>query len=168
MADRNERSTLERHSARAAIGRIATDVSAQATALPMAKSSPTPSATFLFASASLHRVPGADVVAARVRHHQPGVDARKDTPRPQSPRYAAPQYRSAVKVLVIQGAGMNMRGKSEVEIFGPLTLEQLNAQIRGFADELGLEVEFFQSNVEGEVCDSLYASHDADVDAALI
>ena len=28
------------------------------------------------------------------------------------------------KVLVIQGAGMNMRGKSQVEIFGPTILEQ--------------------------------------------
>jgi 3-dehydroquinate dehydratase-2 len=73
-----------------------------------------------------------------------------------------------VKVLIIQGAGMNMRGKSEVEIFGPLTLEQLNEQIRGYARELGIEVEFFHSNVEGEVCNALYAAHDGDTDAALI
>jgi 3-dehydroquinate dehydratase II len=73
-----------------------------------------------------------------------------------------------VKVLVIQGAGMNMRGKAEVEIFGPMSLDQLNAQIRGYADELGIEVEFFQSNIEGEVCDALYAAHDGQVDAALI
>jgi 3-dehydroquinate dehydratase II len=73
-----------------------------------------------------------------------------------------------VKVLVIQGAGMNMRGKAEVEIFGPMTLEQLNNQIRGYAQELGVEVEFFHSNVEGEVCEALYAAHDGDVDVALI
>jgi 3-dehydroquinate dehydratase II len=73
-----------------------------------------------------------------------------------------------MKVLIIQGAGMNMRGKAEVEIFGPLTLEQLNDQIRGYAADLGIDVEFFHSNVEGEVCNALYAAHDGDVDAALI
>jgi 3-dehydroquinate dehydratase-2 len=73
-----------------------------------------------------------------------------------------------VKVLVIQGAGMNMRGKTEVEIFGPLSLEQINAQIRSYASELGIDVEFFHSNIEGEVVDCLYAAHDGDVDAALI
>jgi len=30
-----------------------------------------------------------------------------------------------VKVLVIQGAGMNMRGKAQVETFGPMTLEEI-------------------------------------------
>ena len=34
------------------------------------------------------------------------------------------------KVLVIQGAGMNMRGKSQVEIFGTATLDEMNEQIR--------------------------------------
>jgi 3-dehydroquinate dehydratase-2 len=74
-----------------------------------------------------------------------------------------------VKVLVIQGAGMNMRGKAELEIFGPMTLEQLNEEIRGYASELGIEVEVLHSNVEGEVVNALYAAHDAgDVGAALI
>jgi 3-dehydroquinate dehydratase-2 len=77
-------------------------------------------------------------------------------------------YLGAVKVLVIQGAGMNMRGKVEVEIFGPLTLEQLNEQISGYARALDIEVEFFHSNVEGEVVNALYAAHDGNVDAALI
>ena len=73
-----------------------------------------------------------------------------------------------MKVLVIQGAGMNMRGKVEVEIFGPMTLEQTNEQIRGYASELGIEVLFFHSNIEGEVVNALYAAHESDVDAALI
>jgi 3-dehydroquinate dehydratase-2 len=73
-----------------------------------------------------------------------------------------------VKVLVIQGAGMNMRGKAEIEIFGPLTLDQVNEQIRGYAREIGVDVDFFHSNIEGEVCNALYAAHDGDTDAALI
>ena len=72
------------------------------------------------------------------------------------------------KVLVIQGAGMNMRGKAQVEIFGPATLEQINEQIRGYADALGIDVEMCHSNIEGEVVNALYDAHDGDIDAALI
>jgi 3-dehydroquinate dehydratase-2 len=72
------------------------------------------------------------------------------------------------RVLVIQGAGMNMRGKAQVETFGPATLDQINEQIRGYADSLGLDVEVFHSNIEGEVVNALYEAHDRDIDAALI
>ncbi len=72
------------------------------------------------------------------------------------------------KVLVIQGAGMNMRGKSQVEIFGPATLEEIDEQILGYAEGLGIDVELFHSNIEGEVVNALYDAHDRDFDAALI
>ncbi|HZA25357.1 MAG TPA: type II 3-dehydroquinate dehydratase [Dehalococcoidia bacterium] len=72
------------------------------------------------------------------------------------------------KVLVIQGAGMNMRGKVQVEVFGPSTLEQINEQVRGYAEALGIDVEIMHSNVEGEVVNALYDAHDRDIDAALI
>ena len=72
------------------------------------------------------------------------------------------------KVLVIQGAGMNMRGKSQIEVFGTATLEQINDQIRGYAQDLGIEVELFHSNIAGEVLNALYDAHDSDVDAAVI
>ena len=72
------------------------------------------------------------------------------------------------KVLVIQGAGMNMRGKSQVEVFGPATLDQINEQVRGYAEGLGLDVEIFHSNIEGEVANALYDGHDHKIDAALI
>ncbi len=72
------------------------------------------------------------------------------------------------KVLVIQGAGMNMRGKSQVEIFGPATLEEIDEQILGYAEGLGIDIELFHSNIEGEVVNALYDAHDRDFDAALI
>jgi 3-dehydroquinate dehydratase-2 len=72
------------------------------------------------------------------------------------------------KVLVIQGAGMNMRGKAQIEVFGTTTLDQINEQVRGFAEGLGLDLEIFHSNIEGEVVNALYAAHDGDIDAALI
>ena len=72
------------------------------------------------------------------------------------------------KVLVVQGAGMNMRGKVQIERFGPLTLPEYDSQIREYALELGVEVDIFHSNIEGEVINKFYEAHDLDVDAALI
>ena len=72
------------------------------------------------------------------------------------------------RILVIQGAGMNMRGKAQIEIFGTTTLDQINEQIRGYADSLGVDVELFHSNIEGEVVNVLYDAHDRGIDAALI
>ena len=71
------------------------------------------------------------------------------------------------KILVIHGAGMNMRGKVQAEIFGTMTLPEYDTKIRGYASALGLEVEIFHSNIEGEVINKLYAANDAGVDAAL-
>ncbi|HEX9687126.1 MAG TPA: type II 3-dehydroquinate dehydratase [Burkholderiales bacterium] len=72
------------------------------------------------------------------------------------------------KVLVIHGAGMNMRGKSQLDVFGPMTLPEYDQHIRQYASELGIEVEIFHSNIEGEVINKLYAAHDGGVGAAII
>ena len=71
------------------------------------------------------------------------------------------------KILVIHGAGMNMRGKVSLDVFGPMTLPQYDEHIRGYAKELGVEVEIFHSNVEGEIVNKLYAANDQGFDAAI-
>ena len=73
-----------------------------------------------------------------------------------------------IKILVVHGAGMNMRGKVQVERFGPLTLGEYDRQINEYASELGVAVETFHSNIEGEVINKFYEAHDGDIDAALI
>jgi 3-dehydroquinate dehydratase-2 len=72
------------------------------------------------------------------------------------------------RILVIHGAGMAMRGKALIEVFGPMTLPEYDAAIRGYAADLGIEVEIFLSNSEGAVIDRLYAAHDESVDGAII
>ena len=72
------------------------------------------------------------------------------------------------KVLVIHGAGMNMRGKSQLDVFGPMTLPEYDQNIRRYASDLGVEVDIFHSNIEGEVINKLYAAHDGAVAAAII
>jgi 3-dehydroquinate dehydratase-2 len=71
-------------------------------------------------------------------------------------------------ILVIHGAGMNMRGKAQTELFGTLTLPEYDEKIRAYATALGMKVEIFHSNIEGEVINRLYSAHDAGIDAAII
>ena len=72
------------------------------------------------------------------------------------------------KVLVIHGAGMNMRGKAQIDVFGPMKLPEYDRHIRKYASELGIKVEIFHSNIEGEVINRFYAAHDRGVDGAII
>jgi 3-dehydroquinate dehydratase-2 len=71
------------------------------------------------------------------------------------------------KILVIHGAGMNMRGKVQTEIFGTMTLPEYDAHIRNYASELGVEIEIFHSNIEGEVVNRFYAANDQGFDGAI-
>jgi 3-dehydroquinate dehydratase-2 len=60
-----------------------------------------------------------------------------------------------MKVVVIQGPNLNMLGMREQNIYGPMKLDDIHAQMKGFAEQSGIEVEFFQSNLEGEIVDRL-------------
>ena len=57
--------------------------------------------------------------------------------------------------MVIQGPNLNMLGMREQNIYGPMKLEDIHAQMKGFAEQSGVEIEFFQSNLEGEIVDKL-------------
>tara|TARA_B100000686_G_scaffold202035_1_gene209033 strand:+ start:220 stop:651 length:432 start_codon:yes stop_codon:yes gene_type:complete len=72
------------------------------------------------------------------------------------------------KVLVVHGAGINMRGKFQVEIFGTATMEDYSDQIQKYANQLDIEIDIFHSNIEGEVIDKFYQSHIDGYDAAII
>lgn len=72
------------------------------------------------------------------------------------------------RVLVVHGAGMDMRGKTQVDIFGPMTLADDDARIHDYAKALGIAVETFHSNLEGEVIDRLHAAGDQGFNGAVI
>ena len=72
-----------------------------------------------------------------------------------------------MKVLVIQGAGMDLRGKTDVEIFGPETLPEINARIEADASVLGATVDIRQSNSEAEAADWVLAAAES-FDALII
>ena len=63
-----------------------------------------------------------------------------------------------MKILVINGVNLNLTGKREQGVYGTETLEEINEKIKSFLEVNGDEVEFFQSNIEGELVNAL---HDA-------
>ena len=60
-----------------------------------------------------------------------------------------------MKIAVIQGPNLNMLGIREQHIYGPMTLDQVHDQMKGSAEQNGVELEFFQSNLEGEIVDKI-------------
>jgi 3-dehydroquinate dehydratase-2 len=60
-----------------------------------------------------------------------------------------------MKIVVIQGPNLNMLGVREQHIYGSMKLEHIHAQMKDFASQSGLEIEFFQSNLEGEIVDKI-------------
>ena len=58
-----------------------------------------------------------------------------------------------MKVVVIQGPNLNLLGHREQNIYGPMKLEEIHAQMENIAKQNNMEIEFFQSNLEGEIVD---------------
>jgi 3-dehydroquinate dehydratase-2 len=60
-----------------------------------------------------------------------------------------------VRIAVINGPNLGLLGRREPEIYGPDTLDDITAAVTTLGSELGVEVETFQSNAEGEILDFL-------------
>jgi len=59
------------------------------------------------------------------------------------------------KILVIHGPNLNLLGVREPNIYGHQSLAEINAELRIQGDRLGIDVETFQSNHEGQIIDKI-------------
>ena len=59
-------------------------------------------------------------------------------------------------ILVIHGPNLNLLGTREPEIYGSMTIQNINDDLQKQADEAGVKIDFFQSNHEGEIIDMLH------------
>ena len=64
-----------------------------------------------------------------------------------------------MRILVINGANLNMLGIREPEIYGRTTYQDLCARIEAHAAALGVEVELYQSNHEGDLVDAIQQAY---------
>ena len=72
-----------------------------------------------------------------------------------------------MKILVINGPNLNMLGIREPDIYGKSTYKDLIEMIQSHADSKGIEVEFYQSNHEGDIVDRIQAAYE-NVDGIVI
>jgi len=72
------------------------------------------------------------------------------------------------KILVLHGVNLNMFGKRDPAQYGTTTLDQINKKLKELAKELGVELETFQTNHEGAMCEEIHQAHQEKVDAVII
>ncbi|CAG9247030.1 3-dehydroquinate dehydratase [Burkholderia diffusa] len=72
------------------------------------------------------------------------------------------------KILMLHGINHNMFGKRDPAQYGTITLAQIDAQLQALAEELGVQVDTFQTNSEGAMCERIHRAFEEGQDAVLI
>ena len=73
-----------------------------------------------------------------------------------------------MKILTLHGINLNMFGKRDPKQYGTATLAQIDDQLRALGQELGAEVECFQTNFEGEMAERIHRAHTDGTEAVII
>ena len=60
------------------------------------------------------------------------------------------------RIVVLNGPNLNLLGERDTTLYGASTLDEINAELSRVASGLGVEVEFYQSNHEGDLIDRIH------------
>ena len=71
-------------------------------------------------------------------------------------------------ILMLHGINHNMFGKRDPKQYGTITLAEIDAKLRSLGKELGAEVESYQTNSEGAMCERIHQAYTEGKDAVLI
>lgn len=69
-----------------------------------------------------------------------------------------------MKLLILNGPNLDMLGVREPQLYGTLTLDEINENIKNSFSNKEVEFDFFQSNSEGELIDKIHETHCSDID----
>jgi 3-dehydroquinate dehydratase-2 len=72
------------------------------------------------------------------------------------------------KTLVLHGINLNMFGQRDPAQYGTITLAEIDDRLQALGRELGVDVECFQTNFEGAMCERIHQAHRDAIDAVLI
>ncbi|MDE1180373.1 type II 3-dehydroquinate dehydratase [Paraburkholderia sp.] len=72
------------------------------------------------------------------------------------------------KIVVLHGVNLNMFGKRDPKQYGTATLDQIDSQLKALGQELGADVESYQTNLEGEMCERIHRAFTEKADAIVI
>jgi len=73
-----------------------------------------------------------------------------------------------MKILCLNGINLNMFGKRDPAQYGTVTLAEIDAQVKKLGQELGADVECFQTNFEGAMAEKIHQAHTNGVSAVMI
>jgi 3-dehydroquinate dehydratase II len=73
-----------------------------------------------------------------------------------------------MKFLMLHGVNHNMFGKRDPKQYGTVTLDEINASLVALGNELGVQVEHYQTNHEGEMCERIHQAYRDDVAGVMI
>ena len=73
-----------------------------------------------------------------------------------------------MKVLVLHGVNLNMFGRRDPDMYGTITLDEIDSQLTALAAQLGVDIETFQTNDEGAMCERIHRGHTDGTDAVVI